>query len=153
MPLPIPNLDDRRFDDLVADARARLATHLPELTQIAPGDPAHAMIDLFAYLTETILYRANLIPERQRRVVMNLLQIPLRNAKPARGVVCVDAGPRTINLPSLVRDGAQLKAGSQQFTGIGELQPTPLGLTVSIKQEVADDELTAMGLSLSLIHI
>jgi hypothetical protein len=147
MPLPIPNLDDRRFDDLVADARARLATHLPELTQIAPGDPAHAIIDLFAYLTETILYRANLIPERQRRVVMNLLQIPLRNAKPARGVVCIDAGPRTINLPPLVRDGAQLKAGSMQFTGLGELQPTPLSLSVSIKQMVADDELTAMGLS------
>ncbi len=148
MPLPIPNLDDRRFDDLVADARARLANHLPELTQIAPGDPAHAMIDLFAYLTETILFRANLIPERQRRVVMNLLQIPIRNAKPAKGVVCIDAGPRNVTLPSLVRDGAQLKAGNQQFTGLGELQPTPLGLAVSIKQAVSNEELTAMGLSL-----
>ena len=82
MPLPVPNLDDRRFEDLVAEARARLATHLPELTQIAPGDPVHSFIDLFAWLTETILYRANLIPERQRRVFLNLLQIPVR---PARG--------------------------------------------------------------------
>ena len=54
--IPVPT-------SLVADARARLATHLPELTQIAPGDPAHAMIDLFAYFTETILYRGNLIPD------------------------------------------------------------------------------------------
>ncbi|MEK9765605.1 MAG: hypothetical protein VW274_03935, partial [Thalassolituus sp.] len=63
MPLPVPNLDDRRFDDLVAEARNRLAGHLPELTQVAPGDPVHAFIDLFAWLTETIIYRANLIPE------------------------------------------------------------------------------------------
>ncbi len=147
MPLPIPNLNDRRFDDLVADARVRLANHLPELTQIAPGDPAHAMIDLFAYFTETILYRANLIPERQRRVVLNLLQVPLRNARPARGVVCIDAGSRTVHLPALVRDGVQLKAGNQSFTGLGELQPTPLALSVSIKQLISDAELSTMGLT------
>ncbi len=147
MPLPIPNLDDRRFDDLVAEARVRLANHLPELTQIAPGDPAYALIDLFAYFTETMLYRANLIPERQRRVVLNLLQVPLRNARPSKGVVCIDAGPRSVNLPALVRDGVQLKAGSQSFTGIGELQPTPLGLAVSIKEKITDAQLVAMGLT------
>lgn len=147
MPLPIPNLDDRRFDDLVAEARTRLANHLPELTQIAPGDPAHALIDLFAYFTETMLYRANLIPERQRRVVLNLLQVPLRNARSSRGVVCIDAGPRSVNLPSLVRDGVQLKAGNQNFTGLGELQPTPLGLSVSIKEIISSAQLAAMGLT------
>ncbi|HWV14429.1 MAG TPA: putative baseplate assembly protein [Cellvibrio sp.] len=147
MPLPIPNLDDRRFDDLVADARVRMASHLPELTQIAPGDPAHALIDLFAYFTETILYRANLIPERQRRVVLNLLQIPLRNARPSKGLVCIDSSAKSENLPPLLRDGVQLKAGSQSFTGLGELQATPLGLSVSIKQKISDAELAAMGLT------
>lgn len=148
MPLPIPNLDDRRFEDLVAEARARLATHLPELTQVAPGDPVHAIINLFAYLTETILYRANLIPERQRRVVLNLLQIPIRNARPSRGVVCIDAGQRSVTLPALVRDGVQLKAGNLNFTGLGELQPTPLSLQVAIKQELTDQELLDLGLTL-----
>lgn len=148
MPLPIPNLDDRRFDDLVTELRARMATHLPELTQIAPGDPAHTFIDLFAYLTESILFRANLIPERQRRAVLNLLQIPVRQAQPSRGVVCIDAGSRSLNLSPLVRDGVQLKAGDGNFTGIGELQPTPLALTVSIKQKLSDSDLSDMGLSL-----
>jgi Baseplate J-like protein len=147
MPLPIPNLDDRRFDDLVAEAKTRLANHLPELTQIAPGDPVHAIVDLFAFFTETILYRANLIPERQRRVLLNLLQIPLRNAKPSRGLVCLDAGPRTVNLPSLVRDGAQLKAGDQSFTGLGEIQPTPLSMSVGVKQTISEQQLINMGLS------
>jgi Baseplate J-like protein len=147
MPLPIPNLDDRRFDDLVAEAKARLRNHLPELTQIAPGDPVHAIVDLFAFFTETILYRANLIPERQRRVLLNLLQIPVRNAKPSRGLVCLDAGPRTVNLPSLVRDGVQLKAGEHSFTGIGEIQPTPLNMSVGIKQIISEQQLLDMGLT------
>jgi len=36
MPLPIPNLDDRRFDDLVAEAITRIEAHTPEWSNIAP---------------------------------------------------------------------------------------------------------------------
>jgi len=152
MPLPVPNLDDRRFDDLVAEARARLGTHLPELTQIAPGDPVHAFIDLFAWLTETILYRANLIPERLRRVFLNLLQIPLRPARGARGVVCVDALPTSAQRAPLLVDGAQLKAGRQTLTTVGELQPTPLSLAVLAKQTMTPEELQSLGLTLQDLH-
>ena len=38
MPLPITQLDDRRFDDLVAEARQRLVSQLPELAQVVEGD-------------------------------------------------------------------------------------------------------------------
>lgn len=148
MPLPVPNLDDRRFEDLVAEAKARLATHLPELTQIAPGDPVHSFIDLFAWLTETILYRANLIPERLRRVFLNLLQIPVRPARCARGVVCVDASPTSAMLSPLLTDGSQLKAGKQTLTTVGELQPTCLSLQVITKLEIKPAGLLAMGLTL-----
>ncbi|GGO76209.1 hypothetical protein GCM10011348_02870 [Marinobacterium nitratireducens] len=152
MPLPVPNLDDRRFDDLVAEARERLATHLPELTQVAPGDPVHGFIDLFAWLTETILYRANLIPERQRRILLNLLQIPLRPARPARGLVCVDAGPTSVTLPPLLNDGTQLRGGKQSLTCVGELQPTCLGLQVLIKQSLSTDDLAQLGMTLQDLH-
>lgn len=134
MPLPVPNLDDRRFDDLVAEAKARLINHLPELTQISPGDPLHSFVDLFAWLTETILYRANLIPERQRRIILNLLQIPVRAARPAKGIVSVDAGPGSVLLSPLLIDGSQLRANKQTLTTVGELQPTNLTLQVLIKK-------------------
>ena len=84
MPLPLPDLDDRRFDDLVAELQQRLQRQVPELTALAPGDPAFALVDLFAWLTETILYRANRIPDRQRLAFLNLLALPLRPARPAR---------------------------------------------------------------------
>ncbi len=152
MPLPVPNLDDRRFDDLVAEAKARLTAHLPELTQISPGDPVHSFIDLFAWLTETILYRANLIPERQRRVFLNLLQIPVRPARPARGVVCVDGSPTSVQLPPLLKDSSSLKGGKETFTTLGELQPTCLNLKVLIKQTLSVDELADMGMTLQDLH-
>lgn len=152
MPLPIPNLDDRRFDDLVHEARERLSRHLPELTQVVPGDPAHCFIDLFAWLTETIIYRANLIPERQRRVFLNLLQIPVRSAVPAKGVVCIDSGPRSVKLPSLVMPGSQLKSEKESFTSVGELQPTSLQLHVLIKQIVSMETLQELGFTLDELH-
>lgn len=152
MPLPIPNLDDRRFDDLVAEAKARLAAHLPELTQVAPGDPIHSFIDLFAWLTETILYRANLIPERQRLVFLNLLQIPVRPAKAARGIVCVDAGPTSVLPAPLLKHGSQLRGGKQTLTTVGELQPTCLSLQVLIKQTLSIEDLKSLGMTLQDLH-
>ena len=149
MPLPIPNLDDRRFDDLVAEAKARLTSHLPELTQIAPGDPVNSFIDLFAWLTETIIYRANLIPERQRRVFLNLLQIPVRPARPANGVVCIDAGGSRVRKPILVADGTQLMGGKQRLTTLGELRATCLSLQVIVKETVDAVALQQMGLTLA----
>ena len=148
MPLPVPNLDDRRFDDLVKEAQARLASHLPELARIAPGDPIHALVDLFAWLTETILYRANLVPERQRRVFLNLLQIPIRGARPAQGVVCVDAEPSRVQLPPLLPANSQLRAGRQSVTTLGDVQATPLSLQVLIKETLAPAALEALGVNL-----
>jgi len=147
MALPIPNLDDRRFDDLVNEAKARLARHLPELTQLSPGDPIYNFVDVFAWLTETILYRANLIPERQRRVFLNLLQIPLRPARPARGLVCIDARLPTARLPALLASESQLKAGDQTFSTVGEVQATPLQLHVLVKERLSSEDLAAMGIT------
>ncbi len=133
MPLPIPNLDDRAFDDLVAEAIARIEAYNPEWTNIAPSDPGAALIDMFAWLAETIIYRQNLIPLRQRRAFMNLLSMPMRPAAPASGVVCVDAPP-LLPLPAPAPAGsAQFAAGQVNFTSTTDVQPTPLQLTALIK--------------------
>lgn len=147
MSLPVPNLDDRRFDDLVKEARERLGAHLPELTQVSPGDPVHTITDLFAWFTETILYRANLIPERQRRAFLNLLQIPVRTARAASGIVCIDGEPGSVRLPALVRDGAQLRGGKHFLTAKGELQPTNLSSRVLIKEVIGPEALRELGLT------
>ncbi|HVZ08879.1 putative baseplate assembly protein [Rhodopila sp.] len=141
MPLPIPNLDDRRFDDLVAEATARVEAHTPEWSNIAPGDPGSALIDMFAWLAETILYRQNLIPLRQRRAFMNLLSLPLRPAAPATGVVCVDAGALPLPRP-LAAGQAEFKVDAVTFTSTTDLQPTPLQLVPMMKARYQADAQT-----------
>jgi hypothetical protein len=150
---PIINLDDRRFEELTAEAKDRLMNSVPELTQIAPGDPVHALVDVFAWLTETVLYRANLIPERQRQAFLNLLQISRRPAVPARGLVCVDATrKRTANLVPLLNSESRFSAGEVVFTSEGELQPTPLQLDIVIKEKIAADELAELGITLEQLR-
>ncbi|MGK7889723.1 MAG: putative baseplate assembly protein [Leptolyngbyaceae cyanobacterium] len=89
MPIRPPALDDRSFDDLVEELLARIAAHTPEYTNPRLGDPGRTMLELFAWLGDTLLYRANLIPERQRLAFLRLLGMPLRPAIPAKGVVSV----------------------------------------------------------------
>ncbi len=89
MPIIPPALDDRSYDDLVAELLARIPAHTPEWTNPRPGDPGRTLIELFAWLTDTMLYRANLIPERQRLAFLRLLGAPMRPAEPARGLVSI----------------------------------------------------------------
>ena len=87
MPITPPALDDRGFDDLVADMLRRISSSAPEWTHSTEGDPGRTLIDLFAWLGDTILYRANLIPERQRLAFLRLLGAGMRPAVPARGML------------------------------------------------------------------
>ena len=54
MPIRPPALDDRGFDDLVTDLVRRIPAHTPEWTDPRDGDPGRTLIDLFAWLGDTI---------------------------------------------------------------------------------------------------
>src|SRR5256885_2229724 len=98
MPILPPALDDRSFDDLVEEALQRIPAHTPEWTNPQLGDPGRTLVELFAWMTDTLLYRANLVPERQRLVFLRLLGDRLRAAAAARGLVTVaidDDSPTT----------------------------------------------------------
>lgn len=64
MPLTAPNLDDRSFDQLLADAESRITQLCPEWTDHTRNDPGIVLLELFAYLTETMIYRLNRLPEK-----------------------------------------------------------------------------------------
>lgn len=73
MPLELPNLDDRTYDDLVAEALSLIPTYAPEWTNHNPSDPGIMLIELFAYLTEMQLYRQNRITDANTRSFLKLL--------------------------------------------------------------------------------
>lgn len=85
MPLPAPNLDDLRFQrDLVDEARRRIVQYCPEWTDYNLSDPGITLIELFAWMTETMLYRLNRVPDKNYIKFMDLLGITLQPASPAR---------------------------------------------------------------------
>jgi hypothetical protein len=84
-----PVLDDRSYQDLVDDALARIPIHNPEWTNFNRSDPGVTLIELFAFLTESLVYRANQIPERNRVKFLSLLGVPVAGASSARGVITV----------------------------------------------------------------
>ena len=64
MALPAPNLDDRRFQDLVDDAKRMVQRRCPEWTDHNVSDPGITLIETFAYLTDQLMYRLNRVPDR-----------------------------------------------------------------------------------------
>ena len=54
MALPVPNLDDRRFQDLVDDAKRLVQQRCPEWTDHNVSDPGVTLIELFAWMTDQL---------------------------------------------------------------------------------------------------
>ena len=76
MSLELPNLDDRTYEDLVAEALRLIPNYAPEWTNYNPSDPGITLIEMFAYLTEMLLYRQNRITDDNLRTFLRLLNGP-----------------------------------------------------------------------------
>ncbi|MGH2609871.1 MAG: putative baseplate assembly protein, partial [Tepidiformaceae bacterium] len=84
MPLPDPQLDDRRFQDIVNEAKRLIPRYCPEWTDHNVSDPGITIVELFAWLADLLLYRINRVPEKNYLRFMDLLGINLKDAVPAR---------------------------------------------------------------------
>ncbi|WP_020576028.1 putative baseplate assembly protein [Actinopolymorpha alba] len=76
MTLPVPDLDDRTFVDLVLEARERIARTCPTWTDLSIHDPGMVLVEVFAHLMEVMLYRLNRVPEKAYVEFLNLLRVP-----------------------------------------------------------------------------
>ena len=85
--IPTPKLDDRTFDDIVAEAIRLIPQYCPEWTNFNPSDPGITLIELFAWMTEMVLYRLNRVPDKNYLTFLNLLGIRLKPPQPARAVL------------------------------------------------------------------
>ncbi len=101
MPLPLPNLDDRRWADLVDEGRALIPRHAPNWTDHNIHDPGITLMELFAWLTEMTVYRLNRIPERHLRKFLSLIGFNPLSPQAAQTVLTFtpDAGTAPFELP------------------------------------------------------
>ena len=80
MPIQSPVLDDRTFQQLVEEAKARIPRFTPEWTNFNASDPGFTLVQLHAWLTETILYRLNKLPDLNYIKFLELLNVRPRPA-------------------------------------------------------------------------
>src|SRR2546423_4465796 len=125
MPLPVPILDDRSYQQLRDELVRRIPAYTPEWTDHNASAPGITLIELFAFLGETLLSRFNQIPESTQLAFLRLLQIPLRPASPARSLLAM-----TTEEPAgaLVPVSSEVKAGPLSLLTLNEVgaRPHPL---------------------------
>jgi predicted phage baseplate assembly protein len=77
MALPEIVLDDRTFQELVNEARIRISQVCPEWTEHNVSDPGITLIELFAWMTDMLVYRVNRIPDKLHVALLELVGIRL----------------------------------------------------------------------------
>jgi predicted phage baseplate assembly protein len=87
MPLPTPQLDDRRFQDIVDQAKSLIPQYCPEWTDHNVSDPGVALIELFAWMTDMLLYRVNQVPDKMYTTFLELIGVRLDPPRAARAPV------------------------------------------------------------------
>src|SRR6266511_6459506 len=93
MPLnnAIPQIDDRRYDSLLAEVRTRIARYTPEWapvwTDVNDSDPGITLVQLFAWMTEMLAYRMDKVPALNYLKFLALIGIELQPAVPGQAEI------------------------------------------------------------------
>jgi predicted phage baseplate assembly protein len=84
MALPSPNLDDRRFQQFVDDAKHYIQQRAPEWTDHNVSDPGITLVETVAHMADQIVYRLNRVPEKNYLAFLDLIGITLFPPSAAR---------------------------------------------------------------------
>ncbi|MGB8818845.1 MAG: putative baseplate assembly protein [Rhizobiaceae bacterium] len=137
--LPRVSLADLSAEDLSAEMVRRIEAHTPEWKNVQPGDPGRTLIDLFAWMGETILYRANLTPRRMRLEFLNLLNLKQRPAEPARGMLQLLPKVPSKARPTFVASGTRAN-GLVPFEVLSAATVQPFEGAAFIKRRLGEAE-------------
>ena len=118
-----PILDDRTYAQLREELLRRIPVYTPEWTNHNESDPGIALLDLFAYLGESLLYRFNQIPDSTKIAFLNLLGARPRPPQVARALL-VASTERPAGVQVL--KGTQANAGAVGFETTDEVYVWPL---------------------------
>lgn len=123
MPLIGPILDDRTFEQLRDELVKRIPVYAPEWTDHNAGDPGIALLELFAHLGESLLFRFNQIPDATKVAFLRLLGVRPRPALTARTLLVLETErPEGVQ----VLRGAEARAGAVAFETDNEVVAWPL---------------------------
>jgi predicted phage baseplate assembly protein len=137
MPLPDIQLDDRTFEQLRTELLRRIPAYTPEWTDQNESDPGVALIELFAWLAEMILYRLNKVPDKNYNAFLQLVGIDLILPRPAKAELTFKLSAK--GLAVQVPVGTEVQASGGAGSG-------PVVFTT-------DEDIIAVGLSLAQAQV
>lgn len=138
--LPIPNLDDRYFDQIVQDARKAIPKLFPQWTDENAHDPGITLIELMSWMTEVQQYYLNRITEKNERKFLKLLGIHLKESVSARAQLAFTGMQERQVLPK----GTRLAAMDQLFETVETLHAVPSTLDkIIVRTAVAASDYTS----------
>jgi predicted phage baseplate assembly protein len=153
MSLPVTNLDDRKFQDLVDEAKRMIPQLCPEWTNHNLSDPGVALIELFAWMTETMLFRLNQAPDVFYTRMLNLLGFEQFPAAAARAELTFwNSGNR--NEPVVIPAGTEVATSgiigqTRVFTTLEDTAIVPPRLMAALTSE-GDERFTDVWEDLSV---
>ena len=150
MPLPEPTLDNRRFDQLVAEGRALIPRLAPAWTDHNASDPGITLLELTAWLAEQNIFRFDRLSDEALRAFVRLVGIEPAPAGVAHTAVSVVNGNAAgVDLPARLQLGDA--AGSARFETTRPVWASPARLVrlwcgrAGALQEVTADEASGSG--------
>ena len=130
MPIPLPNLDDRRWTELVDEGRSLIPVYSPEWTDFNPSDPGITLIELFAWIAEMDIYQLNRVPDRHKRKFLELIGVNPAPPQPAQiGLAFTVTGSDPARIPASTEfsvSGVVFRTLNAIYAGPGTLQSIQL---------------------------
>src|ERR1700692_4812093 len=102
MALPTPSLDDRHFQDIVDQAKLLIPHYTQEWTDHNVSDPGVTLIELFAWMTDMLLYRVNQVPDKNYIKFLEMIGMRLEEPRAAPAPITFylsAAQPADVTLP------------------------------------------------------
>jgi predicted phage baseplate assembly protein len=123
MALISPILDDRSYEQLREELLRRIPVYTSEWTDHNETDPGIALLELFAYLGESVLYRFNQIPDTTKIEFLRLLGVQPR---PPLSATALLAATTELAAGVQIAKGVKVSAGSVGFETVAETYVWPL---------------------------
>jgi len=108
-------LDLRDFQDIVDEAKRLIPRYCPEWTDHNVSDPGVTIIELFAWMTEMILYQLNRVPDELHERFLDLIGVQRKPPEPAAAHV-------TFYLSTRLQRPVTIEAETEVATDRTELQ-------------------------------
>jgi predicted phage baseplate assembly protein len=115
VPLPLPSLDTRNWDELVEETRALIPRNAPAWTDHNLHDPGITLMELLAWLAELQLFQLDRISPPRLRSFLRLVGVERKAAGVAETVVALRQGPGSQN-PVQLPPGFQVADEGHQVT-------------------------------------